>query len=76
MNSWYWYTDSRDTLWHSYPITGTWTAYEMVLPVDRPRTHHTTNVYAAFSTDTSPSPPLFPATVSMNLDGTITATFR
>jgi len=73
MNSWHWYTDSMDTLWHSDPITGTWTAYKTVLQVNRPRTRHTANVYTAFSTDTSPSPPLFPVTVSTNPDGTITA---
>jgi ribonuclease HI len=73
MNSWHWFLDPENTLWHTNPSDGTWTEYATVPPINRPRTRQTTKVYTVFATSTAPILPLLPATITTQSDGTVSA---
>jgi hypothetical protein len=73
MNSWHRFLDSKNTLWHTNPSDGNWTEYATVPPINHPRTRQTTKVYTAFATSTAPSLPLLPATITTQLNGTVSA---
>jgi hypothetical protein len=73
MNSWTWFVDSFEILWHHDILKGDWYEFEPAAPPARPRTRSTSHLYVSASKVAAPTHNLYPATVITLTDGTISA---